>query len=102
MKEGIAIISQPSGWYPYVQIGWLKHLDGFEWEIHGVRVIRLFGPNVALTTLAEKGPQHGTELLPASHLPELIFRPNVRRCIVADARAWVKECPKPKSWEEGR
>jgi hypothetical protein len=98
VQEGLAIISQPSGYFPYVQIGWLKNVDGFEWEIHGARILRRFGSGNALTTLAAKGPQTGTQLLPGSELPESVFRPSIRRCIPANEAAWSKECPKPSSY----
>lgn len=96
MQNGqLVIISQPSGYYPYVHVGWLKHVGGFEWELHGARIIRRFGNNIAITTLAVKGPQNGTELLPKSEEPESIFRPNVTRCIPANVEAWAKDCPCP-------
>jgi hypothetical protein len=99
MKEGLAIIVQPCGWYPYVHICWLRHVEGFEWEMHDARIIRRFGTDAALSVLADKGPQSDTQLLLASKKPESIFRPNVRRCIPANEAAWKKECPRPKGWE---
>ena len=67
MKEReLCIVSIPSGYYPYVLIGWAHRVEGLEWEIVGARVIRRFGRDVAITTLAHEGPQRGTELLPAA------------------------------------
>ena len=104
MKPGLYIIVVPSGYNPFVLIGWLRRVEdpaepyGDEYEMLGGRVIRRFGPNVELGVLARKGPQAGTELLRATKR-ESYHRLSWGRSIDADIVAWAKDCPRPEGWE---
>jgi hypothetical protein len=100
VNHGLYIVSVPSGgYYPYTIVGWVRRVEGDEWEAVGARIIRRYGPSVSLTTLAEKGPQEGTELLPASHLPRPVHRLHMGLPLKCDVKAWAKDCPKPKGWK---
>ena len=95
MENGLYIVSVPSGYYPYVLIGWCE-IIGLELRAHNARVIRRFGPNQSLAQLAQRGPHAQTELLTASPI-EYLWRASAR-AIPANAAKWEKECPKPKGW----
>lgn len=97
MVDGLYVLSYPSGYYPYVFIGWFR-LKGTELEMHNGRVIRRFGNSVSLATLAEKGPQQGTILLEPSDIEDL-WRPGARG-IRANPKVWEKDCPKPEGWDD--
>jgi hypothetical protein len=99
MRDGLTIISIPSGYYPYVLVGWVRRVTGDEYDVHGARVIKRFGRNNALATLAAKGPLTA-ELLPAAEIPERVHRLLVTRAIPCAVAPWAKECPRPKGWEE--
>ncbi len=100
MRPGLKIISTPSGYYPYVLVGWLRRVEGDEWEVVGARVIKRFGQSQALASLATKGPATDTQLLDAATEPEPIHRLQITRAIACDAKSWAKEVPRPKGWEE--
>lgn len=100
MKNGLKIISTPSGAYCYVRVGWLRRVDGDEFEIIGARVIRRFGTNAALSDIAETGPIKTTELLVASKYPEEVHRLQIERSITCNEQAWASECPKPEGWKD--
>lgn len=99
MKNGLRIVSIPGGYYPYVLVGWLRRLQGDDWEISGARVIRRFGARQSLAGLASKGPARDTQLLEASAQPEDLHRLLINRSIRCDEAAWAKECPRPEGWE---
>jgi hypothetical protein len=98
LHNGLKIISVPSGYNPYVIVGWLRRVDGDWWEMIGARVIRRFGTNIAMTTLAEKGPATDTQLLEASAQPEDYHRFGISRALRCNEEMWLKHCPKPKDW----
>jgi len=101
MKPGLHLVSLPSGgFYPYTVVAWFEPLGRDEWAAHGARIIRRYGPSVALATLAAKGPQKGTELLPAAHEPPEVHRLHMGLPRPCNEEAWKKECPKPKGWAE--
>jgi len=97
MKNGLKIFSVPGGYYPFVLVGWLRRVEGDEYEVLGGRVVRRFGQSQALSSLAQKGPAKDTELLAASPT-ETVHRLLIGRCIPCEPSEWVKECPKPKGW----
>ena len=104
LLKGLRIVSIPSGYNPYVLIGWLRRLEGDEYELVGARVIRRYGTDVSLTQLAEDGPAHDTQLLRASAHPEPVNRLLMSRCLVTNEDAWStkrakdKACPRPNGW----
>jgi len=99
MRNGLKIFSLPGGYYPFVLVGWLRRVEGDEYEVLGGRVIRRFGQSQALSSLAQKGPAKDTELLAASPT-ETVHRLLIGRCIPCEPSAWAKECPKPKEWRD--
>ena len=99
MRNGLKIFSLPGGYYPFVLVGWLRRVEGDEYEVLSGRVIRRFGQSQALSSLAQKGPAKDTELLAASPT-ETVHRLLIGRCIPCEPSAWAKECPKPEGWRD--
>ncbi len=101
VREGLTIVTLPSGGsYPYVLVGWLRRVQGDEYELAGARCIKRFGQDQALASLAENGPwkpttSAGTKLLDAATQPELVHRLHIGRAIPCNKKAWAKWCPKP-------
>ena len=96
MKNGLYILSIPSGYYPYVLIGWV-HVDGLNLHVYNGRIIRRFGNMQALANIAKNGPANDTQLLDPSEQEE-IWRPCVSRAIKASVNNWEKHCPKPQEF----
>ncbi len=97
MEDGLYLLSFPSGYSPYVIVGWVE-VDGLELTVRGGRVIRRFGTNYSIAELAEKGPIESTELLAASKV-ERLWRVGMR-VVDADPAVWEKHCPKPKEFRD--
>ena len=100
MRDGLKIIVQPDGYYPYVTVGWIRRVQGDEYESVGARVLRRFGSKQALARLAAEGPASDTELLVAAEIPEEVHRLGVSRSIPCNEAKWAEHCPKPKDWIE--
>jgi hypothetical protein len=98
MSDGLYLLSFPSGYSPYVIVGWVE-VDGLELVVRGGRVIRRFGTSYSIAELATKGPITSTELLPASKV-ERLWRVGMR-ATDADPKVWKKDCPKPKDFRGG-
>lgn len=92
--DGLYIVSVPSGYDPYVQVGWLRHLGGDEWELVGGRVIRSFGSSHDLALIATNGPESDTKLLSASP-SQPVHRLHMHRLEPCSVEAWAKVCPRP-------
>jgi uncharacterized protein (TIGR02996 family) len=88
------IISTPSGYYPWVVIGWYRAGD-LTATMRNCRVIRRYGSRAQLAVIAQKGPQRDTELLAASEEEEFPVQ-SISRIIPCDPKSWAKECPKPE------
>lgn len=101
MRNGLKIFTERGGYYPYVSIGWVRRVNGDEFEAIGARVIRRFGQNASLADLAANGPKRDTELLEAAKLPVELHRLTVGRVLQCAPEAWAEECPKPKNWVDG-
>ena len=104
MTPGLYIICVPSGYNPFVLVGWMAPVRGHlrpysdEWEMRGGRVIKRFGANNAeLGQLAAHGPQEGTQLLLATER-ECYHRLAIARAIPCDPEAWAEDCPQPEGW----
>jgi hypothetical protein len=102
MKQGLTIITIPSGYDPYVIVGWLRRAEGHdaledEWEIIGGRVIRRFGRRQSLSAIARTGPADDTQLLDPSAV-EWVHRLCIARAIPCDAEAWALHVPRPDGW----
>jgi hypothetical protein len=96
MEEGLKVVSVISGYVPYVFVGWLRRIDGDEYELVNARVIRRFGDGYSIAELALKGPKLGpgaTQLLPPA--TETVHRLMMSRCIAANVEAWKAACPAP-------
>jgi hypothetical protein len=100
MRSGLKVIVTPGNYWALTQIGWLRRVDGDEYELVGARSLRRIGEQVPLATLAAKGPGKTIQVQPASEQPEELHRLTIRRCIPANEAAWAKECPRPKDWEK--
>lgn len=100
MRDGLKLLVTPGSYWGLTQIGWLRHLEGDEYEFIGCRTLRRVGQQVPLAKLADEGPDRTIELQPAAAKPEEIHRLLIRRSLPANEEAWKKHCPKPKDWEE--
>ncbi len=95
---GVDVAGGTRGYYLYVLVGWLRHLEGLEWEVVNARLITTIGGDGSLDDLAAKGPQLGTRLRADSGDPEPVWRPNVIRVRRCNLNKWLKYCPKPKDF----
>ena len=100
MREGLKVLVVPGSYWSLTQIGWLRRIDGDEWELVDARVLRRVGGRVPLATLAAEGPGETIHVEKAAELPEEIHRLTIRRCIPANEKAWMEYCPKPTGWVE--
>jgi len=100
VRDGLKIVSLPSGAYAYILVGWLRRIVGDEYELIGSRCIRRFGRNRSLAELAKHGPYEDTQLLEAAVEPEELHRLLIRRALPCNEKAWTKECPRPVDWKE--
>lgn len=104
MTNGIKLISLPGGYYGRLinRIGWLRRVNGDEWELLGGRTIyRVNGiADVgAMEILAEKGLGENHKLSEVTSTIEEIHRLIIRRSRIANEIAWAKDCPRPDGWE---
>ena len=105
MREGLTVLVSQGTYYGLVRVGWLRRVDGDEWELVGARVMvrasgwRTADGYVALSDAAAKGPGSAWTLLPASVEPEPVWRGHMLRPIVANPEAWKSQVPRPKGWE---
>jgi hypothetical protein len=96
MREGLLLIQVPGRYWGVTRVGWARHVEGDEWELHGaVTLVRKSGSR-KLAQLAEDGPQQDHNVSEPARLPELLHRWSARRVLVADVKAWAKHCPKPE------
>lgn len=93
VENGLYILSIPSGWNPYVLVGWVE-IDGMLLTIRNCCCIRRFGQNKSLSELAIEGPAPDTQILSPSAV-EYIWRQKPSRNISAVPSKWKKHCPKP-------
>lgn len=94
-KNGFRLLVIQGTSYPYVLAAWVKR-EGDEVLTESAMVLRRFGANQFLASLAKNGPAVDTQLGPAAE--EDLWRPHVHRCIKANPEAWAKQCPKPAGW----
>jgi hypothetical protein len=106
MDSGLYIIAVPSGYNPFVLVGWLRPdprntgpFHGDEWEMLNGRVLRRFGAKAELGVMAENGPQEDTELLEATKR-EAYHRLAWGRAIPCNPASWKEVCPRPDIWNE--
>jgi hypothetical protein len=97
MQAGLAIITLPGGYNPFVLVGWCRPVRGYEWEILNCRCVRRYGANVSIAELAGGGPAPTTQLNALSGR-ELFFRPAVGRWLPCSETAWLAHCPRPADW----
>jgi hypothetical protein len=98
MRDGLKIVVTPGSYWALTQIGWLRRLDGDEYELVGARTLRRVGAQVPLAQLAAEGPGDSIKVQPTAVEPEEIHRLLIRRSIPASESAWAKWCPKPAGW----
>jgi hypothetical protein len=99
VRPGLKLVVTPgTSYWGMTQVGWLRRVEGDEWELVGARTLQRIGDLVPISTLADKGPGKTIKLLPASKEPEELHRLIIRRCIPATESAWIKHCPKPAGW----
>ena len=105
MHAGLTVLVSQGTYYGLIRVGWLRRVEGDEWELVGARVLvrasgwRTSDGYLALSEAAAQGPGTAWTLLPASAEPEPVWRGHMLRPIVADAEAWAVECPRPPEWE---
>ena len=98
MREGLVLLQLPGRYWAVTRIGWARRVEGDEWELLGARTIVRTGQAEPLDKLASRGIGTTHRLNDASEAPELFHRLLVRRCLVANEKAWAKNCPRPADW----
>ena len=99
MRNGLAIVVVAGGWRALTRVGWLRRVEGDEWELVGCRSVRTVGRYVPLAELATIGPVKDVSLQQEAAEPEPVHRLLMRRVLYCDVAKWAKEVPRPKGWE---
>ena len=89
MREGLVLIQVPGRYWGVTRVGYVKRVEGDEWEFRGVTVIRT-GTTRTLADLAANGPGGDHDVSAVDALPELLHRFTPRRVLVASEEAWGK------------
>lgn len=101
MREGLKIVLLPGGYYgrPVFRVGWLRRIEGDEYELLNARTIIRTGAYAVggFDRLREKGPA-GYKLSEIAEEPEDVNRHTIRRSGKARESAWIEHCPKPNGW----
>jgi hypothetical protein len=70
MRAGLLLIQVPGRYWGVTRVGWARHVEGDEWELHGaVTLVRKSGSR-KLSQLAEDGPQQDHSVSTPARLPE--------------------------------
>lgn len=104
MREGLMILLTRGTYYRGLcRMGWLRRIEGDEWEIIGSRVLTRTGNVVPLRELAEgEGKLPGHKLGKPAKTPESVHRLHMVRNIDVpreDWEKWAKDFPMPEGWE---
>ena len=105
MRNGLKIIAYLPGRYGYglTRVGWLRRVNGDEYELLGARTIWRAKGNFqmgGLNKLAAEGLGKDYEASDADTMPEELHRLLIRRSLSANEEAWAEHCPRPKDWTE--
>jgi hypothetical protein len=102
MRNGLKIIQVPGryGGWAVTRVGWMRRVNGDEWEMIGARTIVRTGSPRTLDSLAAKGPANDHRLSDASEMPEEIHRLLIRRSLPASEKTWIAHCPRPPGWRD--
>jgi hypothetical protein len=105
MREGLKVIQTTGAYYGYAvtRVGWLRRVDGDEYELlpGAVTIQRTGERNLAgLDLLASGGLGNRYAASEPAESSEEIHRLLVRRSLPANEAAWASVCPKPKGWVE--
>lgn len=106
MREGLVFMVSPGAWRILCRVGWLRRVEGDEWELVNCRsVIRTGGyDSDGLQKLAQcRGEIKNHTLGLISKIAEPIHRLQMIRPLPIpreDWESWEAHCPKPKDWEE--
>ncbi len=100
MRNGLALVVVAGGWRALTRVGWLRRVEGDEWELVGARSVRTVGRYIPLAELASIGPVKDVSLQQKADEPEPLHRLLLRRVIFCDVPKWAKEVPRPKGWDE--
>ena len=102
MRDGLKLVVTQRGYWPLVQVCWVRSVGGDEYELVGARVLRRIGDRVPLSELAAKGPGKTIRLQFAAEEPEETHRLLMGRCIPANVKNWIEHCPKPREWVDAK
>lgn len=103
MRNGLKVIQVPGRYgYSVTLAGWLKRVSGDEYELHNaVTVARTGNYRLdGLHRLATEGPKKGYHVTEPTKAVEEIHRLLLRRCLLANEKAWAEKCPRPAGWED--
>lgn len=101
MRDGLKIIKLPGGWRGTTFVGWVKRVAGDEYVLlPGHCWVHRTSGSRELSDLAADGPKSDHRVHEPARTEEEFNRFAVKRCKVADEKAWAKWCPRPKDWNE--
>ena len=107
MREGLTILFSTGTYFSSCRMGWLRPVNGDEWEILSARNVRRTASNgiIALATCAAEKGLGGHELGEVDPEPEDVHRLHCLKSIrVAekDWPLWIKEFPALKDLLEAK
>jgi hypothetical protein len=99
MKEGLYVWSQPSGGVVVLRIGWIRRVEGDEYEAqHMVTPKRNGDYSVMLADLAIDGPTKKWDYTRPLPRPSPLNRFHIFGPVSLEPSQWSEICPKPKGW----
>ncbi len=104
MFNGIKLVAFSGGYYgrSIVRVGWMRRIQGDEWELIGGRVVTRKGAadRGALDRISVHGPGKTHLLSKQSDSSEPVHRLVPRRILNCNIDAWIDHCPKPSDWSD--
>jgi hypothetical protein len=99
VKPGLYLFATPSGGRAVLRVGWIRRVDGDEYEVVGQRTPKRGEYNTMPSDAAAKGPPRAWTFTDAHPTPCPLTRYHIHHPWPCDERAWATVCPRPEGWE---
>ena len=101
LKNGLMFWAQPSGSVVVLRLGWVRRVEGDEYEaLHMVTPLRNGDYDTLWDSLAIDGPPKKWKFSRPMPRPSPLNRFHILGPVSLDPKQWAEVCPKPKGWEE--